>query len=654
MTTAPDRPLDLREFQDIVDEARRLIPRYTPEWTDHNVSDPGITLIELFAWMTEMTLYQLNRVPDTMYERFLDLVGVRRRPPIPAEVDVTFYLAGALPRALTIPAETEVATERTEADEALVFTTIEPLTIGPPDLIALRAWRQGRGFEDYMPYVSGGRLESPIFNEQPQEGDAFYIGYAGDLAGLSLQLRLDCGGGEATHIDPRDPPLVWEYWSNDRGDWAPLRLLDDTGTGRERDAGEVDPTFGLNRPGDIYIHVPVDSLPSAVDNVEASWVRVRYVRREGQGYDRSPTIDAIRSQTVAATVRARHAYAIDDEVLGQGNGEPEQRFELRESPVLERDEPHVIEVQRGDEFLEWTEVRDFSGSGAEDRHFVVDYSNGAVQFGPFIRERDGAGRQHGASPRAGDTLILRSYRAGGGIEGNVGEGAIAQLRSSVPYVAAVVNYRVARGGLDLESLDETKLRALTVLRTTETAVTKGDYEQIARGVPGVGRAYCVLDVAPGVVRVVLVPELGDPTLELEPDALAPGRPLIREVSAELDERKIVGTVIEYEGVTAAILDIDAHLFSEPGVDEDELAALAEADLRRFLHPTEGGQRGEGWDLGSAVTESQIAARLQGLPGVAFVERVRIRVGGEEASRAEAPEDGLLVLSGCFVLVEQVD
>ena len=100
MTTAPERPLDLREFQDIVDEARRLIPRYCPEWTDHNVSDPGITLIELFAWMTEMTLYQLNRVPDEMFDRFLELVGVRRLPPTPAEVDVTFYLTAPLPRAI--------------------------------------------------------------------------------------------------------------------------------------------------------------------------------------------------------------------------------------------------------------------------------------------------------------------------------------------------------------------------------------------------------------------------------------------------------------------------------------------------------------------------------------------------------------------------
>ena len=86
MTLAQDRLLDLRTFQDIVDEARRLIPRYCPEWTDHNLSDPGITLIELFAWMTEAILYQVNRVPDEMYIRFLDLVGVQCEPPRPALV----------------------------------------------------------------------------------------------------------------------------------------------------------------------------------------------------------------------------------------------------------------------------------------------------------------------------------------------------------------------------------------------------------------------------------------------------------------------------------------------------------------------------------------------------------------------------------------
>ena len=68
--------LDDRTFQDIVDEAKRLIPRYTPEWTNHNLSDPGVALIELFAWMSEMVLYRVNQVPDRLYVQFLNLVGI--------------------------------------------------------------------------------------------------------------------------------------------------------------------------------------------------------------------------------------------------------------------------------------------------------------------------------------------------------------------------------------------------------------------------------------------------------------------------------------------------------------------------------------------------------------------------------------------------
>ena len=69
--------LDDRTFQDLVNEARRRIPMYCPEWTDHNLSDPGITLIELFAWMTEQIIYRLNKVPDKNYVKFLELMGIK-------------------------------------------------------------------------------------------------------------------------------------------------------------------------------------------------------------------------------------------------------------------------------------------------------------------------------------------------------------------------------------------------------------------------------------------------------------------------------------------------------------------------------------------------------------------------------------------------
>ena len=60
----PDIKLDDRTFEQLVAEAKRRIPGYTPEWTDLNDSDPGMTLVQLFAWLSEMIIWRLNRVPE--------------------------------------------------------------------------------------------------------------------------------------------------------------------------------------------------------------------------------------------------------------------------------------------------------------------------------------------------------------------------------------------------------------------------------------------------------------------------------------------------------------------------------------------------------------------------------------------------------------
>ena len=655
MAIASDRPLDLRDFQDIVDEARRLIPRYTPEWTDHNVSDPGITLIELFAWMTEMTLYQLNRVPAEMHQRFLDMVGVQARPPVAAEVELSFHLSAALPRALRVPAETTVSTEATEDGEAVSFTTMESLTIEPPTLAGVRVWRQGQAFEDYQQYLTSDLLEPPpIFNDEPQEGDALYIGHAGDLAGHTLQLRLECASDLVTHIDPKNPPLRWEYWSGRTGDWAPLLLLDDSTTGRLRGPDDSDPTRGLNEPGTVHLHIPNDSRPTEVDGVEATWLRVRYVLLEGQGYDRSPRIEAIRSEVTGATVRARHALLIEEDVLGISDGEPNQRFSVREAPVLQSVEPHVIEARQGDDVELWTEVADFSNSGDGDRHFVFDHTRGEVRFGPFIRGRDGSSRQLGSVPRSDSTLVMRSYRVGGGLPGNVGQGTITQLTSSVPYVSGVVNYEGAFGGLDAESLEETKLRSLSVLKHTESAITMEDFERLAVDVPGVGRAACFQDGTPGRVRLALIPELPGPQVALEPDDLQLSAQAIEAVSEHLDERKILGTIIDYDRPQYTFVDIDGHFFVSDGEDVEAVQAAVELELRRFLHPIVGGRDGRGAPFGGALTESQVAGIVQSVPGVAYVERTRLRAQGADgdASRIAVEPGGMLLLGSLYLLAEQ--
>ena len=111
----PEIQLDDRRFQDLVSEARRRIHRSCPEWTEHNVSDPGITLIELFAWMTEMTIYRLNRVPDKLHVELLELLGIRLDPPSAASASLRFRLTAPPESPVRIPASTAAGASRSPA-----------------------------------------------------------------------------------------------------------------------------------------------------------------------------------------------------------------------------------------------------------------------------------------------------------------------------------------------------------------------------------------------------------------------------------------------------------------------------------------------------------------------------------------------------------
>jgi hypothetical protein len=66
--------LDDRRYNDLLAEALERIPAYTPEWTNYNPSDPGITLVELFAYLADILLYRLNRVTDDNTRKFLKLL----------------------------------------------------------------------------------------------------------------------------------------------------------------------------------------------------------------------------------------------------------------------------------------------------------------------------------------------------------------------------------------------------------------------------------------------------------------------------------------------------------------------------------------------------------------------------------------------------
>src|SRR5215217_7278795 len=90
----PTPILDDRSYEQLRDELVRRIPVYAPEWTDHNASDPGIALLELFAFLGESLLFRFNQIPESTYLAYLRLLDVPVRPAVPARAMVAFTPEG--------------------------------------------------------------------------------------------------------------------------------------------------------------------------------------------------------------------------------------------------------------------------------------------------------------------------------------------------------------------------------------------------------------------------------------------------------------------------------------------------------------------------------------------------------------------------------
>ena len=614
----PAPNLDDRTFQDIVDETKRRIPRHTPEWTNHNLSDPGVALIELFAWMSEMVLYRVNQVPDRLYVQFLNLVGIEPFPPSVARADVTFWLSAAQDTVITVPEGTQVTTAReTVTDRAIVFTTVDRLDIRPPELVAaMTTDARGERLTDVIDDLRYEGSSVTCFSTVDAAGallpgDAMLLGFARSLAGVALRLSISAVA-QGIGVDPLRPPLAWEVWNGEA--WIGTDVFTDT-------------TGGLNRSGEIVLMVPNEHQSLTLGETSAFWLRVRLTApRAGQPmYQAAPKIDDVRAATIGATVHAEHASPSPAEVLGRSDGSPGQEFRVSFPPILPRRSGETVRVSDPGGTTEWTEVEDFSRSGPTDRHFAWDSASGEVRFGPRIRYADGSIRQHGMIPRDGSEIAVTGYRFGGGAAGNVGARTLTAMRTSVPFISGCVNLRPATGGVDAETVTEAKLRGPLTLRTGQRAVTAGDFERLTlESSVEVARARCLPSATGrGPVRLLVVPAVRtDPKAQyLDDYALA--APLMRRITDHLDRHRIVGTAIEvgtpyYQGVSVAAL-----VHAPPGRPLALVRQRAIDELTRYINPLTGGADGAGWLFDVDLNAAAIAQLLETVEGIDRVDEVQL-------------------------------
>ena len=630
--------LDDRHFQDIVDEAKKRIPYYVKEWTDHNVSDPGVTMIELFAWMTDMILYRLNRVPDLHYVKFMEMLGMQLREPVPARAWVTFWLSAPQETKVIIPAGTEVASTQTETEPSIIFTTDNDFAIQLPRLVAVKSHMVDEEEERIFVVHDANELlrgqeNIAAFTAVPHENDALYFGFENDMSHYLLGFELECDPSGGAGIDPTLPPYVWE---------ASTGSLDEPWQLCEIDPGD-DTTKGMNTSGRIRIHVP-EMGKTAVNNDIQFWIRVRVLHRsEHSGrmrpYRSTPRLQRVLPLAWGGTTTATHSQKMEKENLGVSDGSAGQIFQLQVAPVLKRRSGETLISQESGQLIRWTEVPNFANSGADDSHFVLDGVTGELRLGPAIRQPDGTIKRFGRIPTRGATLTFQRYRYGGGLTGNIQAGVLNTLKTSIPFIARVVNRDDAQGGLDAETLEGAMMRAPALLRSRDRAVTEADFEFLAREVLrdtgwGQYRVKCLQPrparesrVIPGQIYVLIIPHVQDPEHRLRP------KPEFLEMDVEsevyedllnyLDERRLLTTRLDirtpaYHWVSARI-----SIHAVPGTNHARVEDEVLYRLYHFLNPLMGGAKGDGWPFGRDLVISDIYQALQGVAGIQYIREVQL-------------------------------
>lgn len=651
--TLPAPRLDDRQFQDIVDEAKRRLQRLCPDWTDHNVSDPGVAVIELFAWMTEMMLFRLNQVPDRLYLKFLELMGIRLHGTSAASTTVLFHLTMPQADPVHIAAGTQVATERHGDERQLVFMTDRDLVVTPPVLVQAATRTQGR-YVDVTETLRHGAEPLVCFGSLTP-GDAFYFGFAASLAGNIVRLSL-VTGAEGAGIDPDDPPLRWQSWTGE--EWADAVVLSDT-------TNALNATEG----GEVTLLLAPEHEQVAVGQARAYWLRCRLMAvTEGQPtYQHSPVITGLRLASVGGGVIARHAEPAPAETLGVSTGEPGQSFTVARHPVLPRRAGETVRViaprrdGRPGEEVDWTEVEHFAHAGPDDKVFTWDGATGEIRFGPQVRDAAGRVRRFGAVPEVDARVVVTGYRYGGGAAGNVAARRLTVLRSAIPFVGRVSNLVAATGGVDAESLADARIRGPLSIRTGDRAVTAEDFERLTRQAdPQVARAHCIAPTqAAAPVRVLVVPHSTVPPRSLELADLALGPELAAAITGHLDPRRLVTTQVRVEEPLYQGLMVVARIGAVQGVRLEAVREAAIDALYGFVNPLVGGPDGGGWPFGRTVEDSDVQAVLRTLPGVASVDRVffflaDLRTGtvqNRELQRVALPAEALLMSHRHQVVVE---
>jgi hypothetical protein len=492
------------------------------------------------------------------------------------------------------------------------------------------------------PELVGGNFVEPFqpFLPVAEQAPALYLGFDRSLPNSLISLYFDF-----EESDQPNPSLVWEAWNGQR--WRELVVKDET--------------EHLRLPGIVSFIAPswAEGRPLLSRfGLARAWIRAR-LKISG---------DPPKSKLRAIYTNAAWASQVQtaqNELLGSGTGHPGQVLFFRSTPVLPGEVIEVRELEGPRAEVEYpilrdsllaagfpensmrTEVDPRTGrvravwvrwqhrsqlhfSGPDDRHYTVERAQGRIIFNPYR-----------PLPASANNVRAVRYQAGGGQVGNVPAKAITQVLSGV-LAQKVANPKAAEGGAEGEALARVMERGPQVIRHRGRSLSTLDFEALAyEASPGIALARALPMTAadgrsaPGWVSIIIIPNNQEPQPQ-------PSYQLRRQVRDYLAARApaslpphritVTGPVYQPIGLSARVV---AREIGEAGQVERRVRAAVEA----LFHPVTGGPDGRGWLFGRDVYLSDLAALVEGLPGIDYAEGMDLLLDGAPVGeRAEVPPD----------------
>jgi predicted phage baseplate assembly protein len=646
--------LDTLNWDQIVSGIRTRIPADSQgKWTLHAPVDPGVTLLELFAWLLEQRVYWMDQIPDSLILATLKLLGQELLPAKPAVTLIQLSDDKRTPGSFTVVSPGTVM-RRGNVNPPLLFTLEEDVAILPSaqseDKSSMGSnvaiivdgvdrsndLRQGRAVPVLAQGAESGSVEILLTLEESIPGTA-----AGGHFAFLIELENPAEITAEWLADPFvtiTPPatLHWSYTSGAQNQSSSIP------------SAEIkDGTSGLRRSGVVRLPIPKDWQPEPAPVTAQKPVYKLVLGISGAKYTVSPRLLGIFPNVA----HARHVWSRTKQVKTKdwlpipGNVISLSSISifpnLQEYGPLEDSVKLRVFEPDGQWHEDWTRVGDFSLSGPGDRGFLVDRQRGEIRFGDGLTGRLpvlGQGVDHG---------IQVSYLAGAGPDGNVGTlldwEAIQSTEGSPRPSLTGVNLVPGEGGAESESLLAAQRRTGSLLRERNRAVTGPDYENLVQTTPGVGfrRAHAQAGfdpefpctVMPGTVSVFVVPyapreetdgsldpEVFVPAPEPDPGALASAR-------KRLNQGRLIGTQAHVLPPVYRSVWLEVEISSDGPLSSDlrEKVALR---LRRFLDPLVGGSDGSGWPFGDPIRPTALVRQAQIILGDgADVDRVGVRISG---------------------------